>query len=232
MTRSCSFWLLLAVGVSAAVLLQPPVAVAGAAAPHPGAGEVRQRLQEVFERPEFGGGKEPSPPWLERVIVGFLRWLGSLRATAPLLFWLLVFLCVLALLGIITSVAIKLRGLAVLGRLRKDQEAGRQKRVQLSAAYREEALTSAARGELTEAVRFLFLSLVFRFDESGRVLLPRGDTNREYLRLFADQPRVAEELRFFVDTLDDCWYGRKPADDRQYHRCLELYERLIRQGQG
>src|SRR5439155_22300924 len=103
------------------------------------------------------------------------------------------------------------------------------KRGRLSLAYHEEARRRARQREFTEAIRFLFLSLVYRFDESGRIGFQRAATNREYLALFAERPRVQAELKVFVDTLDDHWYGQQPTNERQYESCLALYEQL--QGQ-
>ena len=57
-----------------------------------------------------------------------------------------------------------------------------------------------------------------------------GSTNREYLALFAERPRVNADLKVFVDTLDDHWYGQRPTDQAQYVQCLALYETLSQQG--
>ena len=64
----------------------------------------------------------------------------------------------------------------------------------LSIGYREEAARRAEAGDYTEAVRFLFLSLVYRFDERGRVSLHKDCTNREYLDSL--EGYVTAELNF------------------------------------
>jgi hypothetical protein len=108
--------------------------------------------------------------------------------------------------------------------------AAAEQRALLSRTYEREARTRAERGELTEAVRFLFLALIYRFDEQGRVPLQQALTNREYLAAFADRPAAVRDLAVFVDTLDDNWYGQRPTDAGQYGRCHALYECLVRQG--
>jgi hypothetical protein len=100
-------------------------------------------------------------------------------------------------------------------------------RARLSQACRQEACDRAAAGDFTEAIRFLFLSLVYRFDEEGRVLFQQAYTNREYPGLFDDRPQVNQDLRVFVDVLDANWYGQQPTDRRRYEECLALYDRLL-----
>jgi hypothetical protein len=101
-----------------------------------------------------------------------------------------------------------------------------EKRARLSRTYWEEAQRQAAQGEYTEAIRYLFLSLVYRFDERGRVSFQKAYTNREYLTLFADRPPVHADLKVFVDTLDDYWYGQRPTGSQQYEACRALYDHL------
>jgi hypothetical protein len=196
-------------------------------APHPGGDTVREHLERVLSRPEFRkGGMNLS--WLWDSLRHFFEWLGSLSVTAPVLFWLLLVGCVLLLALIVFHIGWTVRRMLAVdpagARGRGDAAA---QRARLSLAYREEARERAARGDFTEAIRFLFLSLVYRFDEEGRVLFRQASTNREYLALFADRPQVGQDLRVFVDVLDANWYGQRPTDRRHYEECLALYDRLL-----
>ena len=75
-------------------------------------------------------------------------------------------------------------------------------------------------------MRFLFLSLVYRFDEAGRVSFRKAYTNREYLELSADRADVRAALRVMVDVLDDHWYGQTPCGRGRYDECRAGYDRL------
>jgi hypothetical protein len=208
------------------------LAAAGAAAapPHPSDEAVRQRLDEILARPEFAR-REPRVNWLLLVLRAIFAWLAGLHAAAPVLFWFLLTVCAMLLvllLGyIIWSVA---RAAAVGHRTRSAEAQAAEKRGRLSLTCREEASRRAEHGDFTEAIRYLFLALVCRFDERGRVNFERAYTNREYLGLFADRPPVHADLKVFVDTLDDRWYGQHLSGRRQYEECLALYDRLERQG--
>ena len=206
--------------------LLPPAA---AGPPHPDEAAIRERLDDIYSRPEFRR-KDDSPDWLERQLEAFFKWLGSLRADAPFLYWLLLILCGAALGALVLLVVVRVRRAFFIGDADRQQAAAQAERRQRSRAYEEEAGRRADAGEFTEAVRFLFLALVYRFDESGRVLFRASFTNREYLHLFADRPAMAEELRVFVDALDEHWYGQRPTGEQEYRRCRTLFERLSRQG--
>lgn len=197
---------------------------AAAAAPEPGEPEIREKLEEVFSRPEFQP-QEIRESFLERWISKFFAWLASLRGESPLLFTFLISTFIALLIALLVYLAwwarwsFSERGAAA-------GAVAAERRRQLSLACREEAEHRAALGEYTEAIRHLFLSLVYRFDESGRVSFLRAYTNREYLTLFHDRPTEQTTLTVFVDALDDHWYGQRPAERAEYDACVRLYEGL------
>ncbi len=217
MNRSLLLLLFLGVGEDKGGPAEPP------ASPTPE--QVRRTLDEVFSRSEF----KPTSPWFDwqRLLAQFFDWLGSLSGTAPLLFWCLLLGC-LALLVLLLAHLGRLvySVLSASRRARGDRDS--QQRRQLSGSFAAAADHSAAAGDFTEAVRCLFLCLVFHFDESGRIsFLPSG-TNREYLGQFTDRPDVSRDLAVFVDTLDENWYGQQPTPVEQYNRCRALFDRIYR----
>jgi hypothetical protein len=104
--------------------------------------------------------------------------------------------------------------------------AGQTDRVRRSAAFLEESDRRAKAGDYSEAIRFLFLALVYRFDERGRVSFDQSYTNREYLELLGDRPTVREALQVLVDNLDDHWYGQWPCRKEEYDTCRAAFDRL------
>ena len=221
-SRQSFWWHLLGAGV----VLLGAAGSGKAIPPSPDEPVIRQTLAEILNRPEFRQGAEQSDR-LEDPLVRFFAWLASLRETHTLLYWLLLGTS-LTLLALLVAVLLwKVSQLFVAGMNPGGiAETPAQRRNRLSASYREEALHRAAAGDYTEAIRYLFLSLVYRFDESGRVGFQQAITNREYLALFAVRPVVQAERKVFVDTLDDHWYGQRPTDAHRYEECRGLYERL------
>jgi hypothetical protein len=198
-----------------------------AVVPQPTAEDIRAKLADIYARPEFSPDSRST--WLDKLLeafVAFFEWLGGLHQAAPLVFWLLLFGTVLLLVVLVAIITLKVRRFVYAGTRLAGDEKAREKRERLSQTYLEEAGRRSAEEDFTEAIRCLFLALVYRFDETGRVNFQRAYTNREYLGLFDDNPTLEEHLKVFVDILDDHWYGQHPANARQYHDCLALYEKI------
>jgi hypothetical protein len=198
-----------------------------AAADAPTDDDIRHKLHDIMARPEFS--IKPRNNLLLRFLeaVGdVLGWLHGLREENPALYWSLVTACVILLLLVAAHVTWTMRRVLFAPRGLGDAAAAEEKRQRLSQACWEKAGRRAAARDFTEAIRFLFLALVYRFDESGRVLFQQAATNREYLALFADRPQLQAQLKVFVDTLDEYWYGQHPSNERQYQECLALYGRV------
>lgn len=200
-----------------------------AAVPRPTDDQVRRALDDVLSRHEFSPARQSN--WFQRILEwmgGFFGWLGELGESSPSLFWLLLVGCLVLLLLLVAHLAWSVRRgfFTGTGKLRKEKAPERRDR--LSLTYWEEAGRRAALMDFTEAIRFLFLSLVYRFDERGRVNFQQAYTNREYLALFMDRPPVYDQLKVFVDTLDDYWYGQRGTDQGRYENCLALYRELVR----
>ncbi len=193
---------------------------------HPDPDAIRHQLEDVQSRPEFHPERADFVKRLLEYIGDFIKWLNGLRDTAPLLFWIIIISLIVILILLLAHISWTTARVLGLGDRPARAEDAREKRGRLSAAYREEAARRAAQGDFTEAIRFLFLSLVYRFDEAGRVGFQKAYTNREYLTLFADRPAVQHDLKVFVDTLDDHWYGQRPTERLRYENCLALYESL------
>jgi Domain of unknown function (DUF4129) len=202
--------------------------MACAGLPRPSEEEIRQQLGEVYARPEFSptGANNWFRLFLEWLL-HFFDWIAVVRAGSPLLFWLIVAGCVVLLMLIVAHLAWTIRRVLVFQAESRGRDALAARCERLSRAYWEQARECAAQQDYTEAIRYLFLSLVYRFDERGQVEFPEASTNREYLALFDDRPQVRAGLQVFVDTLDDNWYGQQPSYAGQYEACVQLYESLV-----
>jgi hypothetical protein len=216
------------VGVGALLALAPTALARPSAEPE----AIRNKTEEVFQRPEFKPGPS-STNWVLRqlkaffdLLGSFFKWLGSLYEGMPLLFWVMLVSCLLLLVGLIALIVYQIRSAFGTGSRSRRESANSTQRIWLSARYRAEGARLAESGDYTEAIRFLFLSLVYRFDERGRVNFHKEYTNREYLEFMNDRHQVRDALQIFVDILDDHWYGQQPCQRDQYESCLAEYERL------
>ncbi|MFO0809515.1 MAG: DUF4129 domain-containing protein [Gemmataceae bacterium] len=187
--------------------------------------QVRRAVDEVFKRPEFG---EQVNWWLIALkpLIAFFRWLGTLSSVDPILFWVIFIGSLLLLVLMILLIVFQLRSAFATSSRRPGAKAAAAERARRSAECRALATDCAARGDYTEAVRQLFLSLVYLYDEKGRINFRQAYTNREYLGLLDDQRDARAGLQLFVDALDDHWYGQSPTDRSLYEACRVRYEAL------
>lgn len=202
--------------------------VAAAPAVDPSAAQVRAEVERIFRGSEFRkSAAQLLLDWLLDWLSRIASKLGGLREAAPFLFWFMLVGCIVLLLGILAHMVWTLRSIFWLPRFVADARlSGSRERLARSATYYGMARARSVEGDYTEAVRCLFLSLVYRLDESGDVLFPKARTNREYLSLFNEKPDLARDLRVFVDLLDENWYGRHETAGAAYEHCSELYDRI------
>jgi hypothetical protein len=193
---------------------------------HPADDEIRKHLEEILTRPEFGAKVDDFWRRFWQTIAESLRNLSGLQDTAPIVYWFLIAACLGLLALLVIHIVWSVRRILFVGAGGTESESSAETRGRLSIGYRDEAHRQAAAGEYTEAIRFLFLSLVYRFDESGRVLFPRAYTNREYLSLFEGRVPMRSQLQVFVDALDEYWYGERTVAQEEYERCRLLYEQM------
>lgn len=188
--------------------------------------EIRNELDAVFRRSEF---RERDTDRLWEYIERFFAWLGGLYDNDPLLFWLILLGCLTLLALLLWHIVWTMRRVFVMPTLTVDSS--RRERELRSAAYAREADAQAETGDYTEAIRCLFLALVYRFDESGKVRFDQAYTNHEYLDLVADRDDIRQALSVFVELLDVHWYGERPTSRAEYDTCRRLYDGLS-QGAG
>jgi hypothetical protein len=183
---------------------------------------IRATLEEISRREEFNpqGWSSPDFTWLQK----FFEWLGTLLDAAPVLFWILLITCIILLVAILAHIIWTVR--KVFGGGKGKDGLSRAERRRLSAAYLQAANEAADTRAFTEAVRNLFLALVYRFDESGKLHFEPARTNREYLRHFVKQPQLQEPLQVFVDTLDEHWYGMHELPESAYRDCRQRFDTL------
>ncbi|MFT3883676.1 MAG: DUF4129 domain-containing protein [Gemmatales bacterium] len=110
-------------------------------------------------------------------------------------------------------------------RLRANRYAGN------SLHYQAQADEAAQNQDYTEAIRYLFLSLVYHYDENEQFVFRPALTNREYLTGFTDRAPLLQQLTGFVDVLDDHWYGMRPCTEATYQKYRQSFDQLMR-GRG
>jgi hypothetical protein len=211
--------------VFAAVAVLLSFASPATAEPSPKPPVIEKKTEEIFNRPEFQSDR-PEPPskrkTRERSSFRESDSGGPVSAGGSVIIWVI---GAIFLIGLIAFLVYQLRSKFV----KEDKQhitPERAQRLWLSETYRVESERLAEAGDYTEAIRHLFLSLVYRFDERGRVSFHKEYTNREYVDLMSERVGVREAVQILVDILDVHWYGESPCRREQYEESLAVYNRL------
>lgn len=85
---------------------------------------------------------------------------------------------------------------------------------------------AAGRGELIEAVRFLFRACLARFQDRERRQFRRGTTNREHLRRYRGS-QFFVPLETLVSTIEWKWYGEEVCDAADYQACRQAHAEVV-----
>lgn len=195
-------------------------------APPIAAEEIRSKLSEILQRPEFQPQQES---WLGKVLDWFLGWLNlELPDTGAFQIAVLFIVAVLigGLLGwwIVRLVPPRGRsGRATAGApLAAGADVGRRVSALLA-----EARAARARGDLPLALRLFFFALVVGLGRAGDIEYHDAWTNRELLRRGCPAPQLARSLEELVRELDLKGFGRVPTVEGDVDRLEALCKRML-----
>lgn len=89
----------------------------------------------------------------------------------------------------------------------------------------------ARSGDFPQALRALYLAVLTRLGDHGRLSLARYKSNRDYLNELARrahaEPELFDAFGRCVSTFERVWYGMHPAGDRLLARFRAVSERIV-----
>ncbi len=162
--------------------------------------------------------------WLLEQLERVLRWLHGLSEAGPFaglpqyLWWVIVGICVLALVLLLYHMAITLRGLLE-GPTRRAKEGERPapRRGSPEQALRA-ARDAAARGEFKLALHHLYQAALLRLDQRGALRYAPARTNWENL-WGLKSARLRTAMEPLTRAVDDVFYGGRRATAEIYGDC-------------
>lgn len=99
--------------------------------------------------------------------------------------------------------------------------------------WRREAERLLEKGEIRQAYRSLYLSLLSGLHGQGRIIFARNRTNWHYVRQFRGESGERGEFSAMTGLFDEVWYGLHDAISGQGLSDLRLrVEKLLRAGEG
>lgn len=189
--------------------------------------EVRGQLDEILAQPRYRQEEDiqVDPAWarpfetliriLARLFSRFTTASNALFANSPVVFWAIVGLLLITLLGIIAHIIwVVTRSLKTGNRPRGEttKVLPRQSPAQLA----EMAAEAAAGGDFNRAVVLLYLAAVTHLDRQGLIVYNRSDTNSQILRRISGVRELAELMAPLAVTVDAISYSSYRADRARF----------------
>jgi hypothetical protein len=200
----------------------------------------RRTLEDVYNRAEFRNLKATdASPWM-RLLAELIQWIMAwLREHAgflqgmPLswipyaLYGLLILAGLMAMVWIVRSAdwpGWRWRRLKT--RVAETQGRGVAPSAARWTDLRAEADSKAERGDLREAVRLFFVSVLLEGHSKGWWDYRPETTNKEHLALLGGPEERRDALRHLIDLYERTWYGLRDPDRQEFAACREWQHRM------
>lgn len=95
-----------------------------------------------------------------------------------------------------------------------------------SRGWKAKAEELAAAGHFREAVRALYLSLIYLMDEKGIIDFAPTRTNYEYYYALTTSRPLQKGFRRMADRVEEIWFGNHPAEQNDFQACNDLLSSL------
>lgn len=95
-----------------------------------------------------------------------------------------------------------------------------------SHGWKAKAAELASAGHHKEAVRALYLSLIYLMDEKGIIDFAPTRTNYEYYYALSTSRPLQKGFRTMADRVEEIWFGNHPAKQSDFQACKELLTSL------
>jgi hypothetical protein len=193
------------------------------------------RLRDILARPEYQ--VDQSLPWWQQLLaplwdlaaalVGRLviTILDAARGDDGVLGWGVLGLCLL-ILGLVAVYLVRAVRLSVLGEARVSSERLAERR-QRSDQLWQTAQQLAAAGQLSDAIRLVYLSALYALDERALLHVETSLTNREHAqRLHSLHPMLGDTFGEVVEHYDRVRYGLAPVTPDAFADVAQRAERV------
>ena len=201
-----------------------------------GASGAAAALQRILNRKEFGAVKGPSAwdllkqrvyAWIAEKILGFLRQVGRYPMGARIFFWTII-------VAVVVWLAVVLfRYWTRKARLDELEAPDSVAYLRTWQEWIQASREAAARGDYREAVHSAYWAGISFLEDREVVRKDRTRTPREYMRLVSNSTQLVatgrktrEALSALTVTLEQVWYGRKPASNEDFANALQSVEAL------
>ncbi|MBX7223632.1 MAG: DUF4129 domain-containing protein [Blastocatellia bacterium] len=90
-----------------------------------------------------------------------------------------------------------------------------------------DGLECARKGEFRQAIRKVYIALLFEMDQREVIRIEPGLTNREYLNAVRRQTRLYPPMSDMTNRFDEVWYGQMTSSQDDYQQFLVKYREAL-----
>ena len=187
----------------------------------------RTELEEILSKKEFKG-QNPQPPWWSRWVGSLLRRLpgGGISWVFMLLKWLFYLVVIFLIVFVCVSIAKYFRR-SPFSTANRDVPTDFRRRTDPESARRQ-AHEYSQQGEYSQAIRYLYLSLLLYLDRAGSLIYDPGKTNGEYIgEIRGNTENKAEHFAFLTSFFERKWYGMEESSAGDFQQCEETFAELV-----
>jgi uncharacterized membrane protein len=208
--------------------------------------KVTDTLEKILSSKEF---KEPKNEMsiLERVgdmIRDIIEWLldllpdinpgssGNFNAPnmSPSIFALKIFAVVLIIAFVLLLVFFIFRNLHLSKSIKQKEDAELLSVLKDSESVEQSAVEFYTKGDIRQAIRFLYMALLLRLNESNVVRIDKSKTNKQYLReALENQYPFYSEMQEFTHDFNRYWYGKSSVDRTKFEYWHSIYTSRFRE---
>ena len=203
--------------------------------------EARVKLRQILDRAEYRKKEESRlAAFIRKIYDKVAGFLGELRdglgrllsklfgsaAEGSVLSVIVAVVALAALLGVVIYLAAQIKPRRKRAKKRtvlgEEIEAGTTPRDLFEAA-----MTAARAGDYRNAVRKLYISLLYDLSERNLLELEDSATNHEYVTRLSRFTALLPPLNFMTDRFDVSWYGMFPTTPDEFSVYLERYNEAM-----
>jgi hypothetical protein len=206
----------------------------------------RMKVQEILSRPEFKPKKQNQvvafikgiwdsiSSFFSEMLRAIRRLLGQLFGSTAEGSWLSMALVmlVLGLLAFLVARAIR-KARPRRRRPKKRTILGEEIDAGTTAeSLAERAYAAAREGDFRNAIRRLYIALLYELSEHRLIELEDSATNREYLARLSGKGALEKAMAYMTDRFDYFWYGMIPTSGEDFSAYLARYKEAVQSAQA
>ncbi len=195
---------------------------------------VRQQLDEILAQDQYHTEQQGEAWWfrpmvavlrfIARLLDGVFRARDALYAAYPLVYWTVAVLLAALALGLLVHIYLTLAG--AFGERHTRRGPGG---IELPPRHspddlRARARQAAERGDLRQAIVYLYLAMLFHLDRQGLIVFSSADTNRQILRQLNSNRELVATMEPLTGTVDAISYSSHMPTEAEFARVEQISE--------